>query len=471
MEANDKPSGNAPALLAYSVVGAYALFGGLWIVLSDRLLDRLVTDRALNLAMQTYKGWFYVAVTAVLLYLLIRMALENLRRLEEEKLRAERELMQSQKMELVGRLASGVAHDFNNILTAIMGLAQMSALSLPKGDQHRADMEDILKFAESAGAITAQLLAFSRKQIPQPLPLDIGVLARDTAKMLRRVAGEAVELEYNLRENLWPVRVDPLHLQQVLMNLIVNARDAMPAGGKVTVGAENVSLAAPMPARGGEIPAGDHVLLTVRDEGRGIAAELLDKVFEPFFTTKEPGKGTGLGLSVVRSIVEQTGGRIDVVSRKNEGADFRIYLPRYVGAEKCGLCAEKGSPPLGGSETVLLVDDQADILPVLRRMLESEGYNVLCARNYSEAMGLLKAGNKRIDLLVTDSIMPGKTGADLAAAVKELQPDSMVLYISGMADSAEVRDRVIARGEPFLPKPFTQEALLTKVRETLGRPG
>lgn len=467
MGSREKEQRNVPAVLAYSIVGAYAVFGGLWILLSDRILGVLAPDPAAYANFQTYKGWFYVAVTAALLYLLLRLALGAISRLEEARLKTERELLQAQKMELVGRLAGGVAHDFNNVLTAIMGLAQMSASSLPKDDQRRADMEDILKFAERAGAITAQMLAFSRRQIVQPRPLELPAVARDAAKMLRRAVGELVSVDFDLEEAPWPVMADPGQLQQVLMNLAVNARDAMPAGGRLTVSVRNSALTAPLADAWGTAPAGDYALLTVADEGCGMDGATLASIFEPFFTTKAQGKGTGLGLSVVRNIVDGLGGHITVVSRPGKGSVFSVYLPRYTGPMPAETAGGSRPSPLGGSETVLLVDDQPEVLPVLRRMLESKGYAVICAGGFEEAVELAAAAESGIDLLVTDSELPDGTGPDLAAEVKHLRPGTRTLFISGRADSREVRERVIAPGLPFLPKPFTPDTLLAKVRETL----
>jgi signal transduction histidine kinase len=464
MDQRSAPDKSRPALLAYSVVAVYAVFGGLWILLSDRLLWTLAPGAEMYGRLQTYKGWFYVAVTAVLLYLLIRTAMESLRRSEEERLEAERRLLHAQKTELIGRLAAGVAHDFNNILTAIMGLAQMSAASLSKDDQRRSDMEDIVKFTERAGGITAQLLAFGRRQMAQPRALNTGLLVRDAAKMLRRAAGDLSGVEFDLADGLWQVKADPGQLQQVLMNLTVNARDAMPNGGRITVAAANTAPAAELPGAWGPIPPGEYVRLSVRDEGQGMDAAVLEKIFDPFFTTKEAGKGTGLGLAVVRGIVEKSGGHMAVESAPGSGSVFSVYLPRYTGPEALEASRPSENAPLGGSETILLADGQPDLMPVLRREMENKGYSVLCAAGKDEALEAASEDGLRIDLLVTDSL-PANGGGALADEIRKLHPDLKVLYISGRSEQAEAAE--LPPGQAFLPKPFSQAELLRKVRETL----
>jgi signal transduction histidine kinase len=460
-----------PGFLAYKIVGLYALFGGLWILLSDRLLWAMVTDPYWNRALQTYKGWFYVAVTAVFLYLLIRQALARMKRLEAARLSAEQKFLQAQKMELVGRLASGVAHDFNNVLTAIMGLAQMTRETMPENDPRSADIDDILKFSERAAAITAQLLAFSRKQFSQPRPLDLAAQIKNAEKMLRRATGEAVEIEIKLAAGMWRVMADPCQMDQVLLNLAVNARDSMPQGGKLSLTAANTALEKALSSLEGGLPPGEYVTITIRDSGSGMDQATLARIFEPFFTTKEPGKGTGLGLSVVHGIVAQAGGSITVESRPGEGTAFCIYLPKYSGLEPAPAPEPVKELSAGGKETILLVDDQPEILQVMRRILEGRGYAVLGAGSYEEALAQAAAAKSGVGILVTDTVLHGKNGPDLADRLIEMSPDLKVLFISGQAADPAVQDRILIRHRPFLAKPFTPEALLTKVRQTLDSPG
>lgn len=379
----------------------------------------------------------------------------------------QKEFLHAQKMELVGRLAGGVAHDFNNILTAIMGLSQMTAASLPKEDQRRADVEEIFKCSQRAAALTRQLLTFSRKQLIQPRLLDLNALIDDAQKMLRRAAGEGVALELCLAESLRKIKADPGQIEQVLMNLVVNARDAMPRGGTISVTTSNVDVPRPLPLNGRQMPAGAYVLLTIRDTGQGMEEDTLAHIFEPFFTTKEPGKGTGLGLSVVQSIVEQGGGRVAVESRPGEGTLFRIYLPKAPEPEAAAAAPTQPHPDRRGSETILLVDDEREVRQVLRRVLEGHGYTVLCAEGYDDAVSAAERRQDKIDLLVTDTLMPGKGGPDLAEKMKSLHPEAKVLFISGHSEEGVVRSRIIDQNQPFLPKPFTFEAFLDKVRATI----
>ncbi|MDT8287649.1 MAG: ATP-binding protein, partial [Elusimicrobiales bacterium] len=310
---------------AAKVVGAYALFGGLWILFSDRLLLSLSPDPAFYHSFQTYKGWFYVGATAILLYFLILRSMERTRRLEEEKRQSELKLLQAQKMEIVGRLAGGITHDFNNILTAIMSLSQLTAKNLPEGDPRRADVEDITRFSEKAAAITRQLLVFSRKRESQPRPLDPGETLRNAGSMLRRASGEKIKLGISAGPGLRPISADPGQLEQALMNLAVNARDAMPEGGTLELSAVNVELKEPLAAIERELPPGDYVALSARDSGVGMDRATMERLFEPFFTTKE--QGTGLGLAIVNRIVTVYGGTLNVDSVPGRGTLFTVKLP------------------------------------------------------------------------------------------------------------------------------------------------
>lgn len=456
-----------PAAEAAKVVTAYALFGGLWILLSDRLLLSLSPDTAFYHSFQTYKGWFYVGATAILLYYLIRRSMERTRRLEEEKRQSELKLLQAQKMEIVGRLAGGIAHDFNNILTAIMSLSQLTAKNLPEGDPRRADVEEITRFSEKAAAITRQLLVFSRKREAQPRPLDPGETLRNAGSMLRRAAGEKIRLGISAGPGLRPISADPGQLEQALMNLAVNARDAMPEGGTLELSAVNVELKEPLAAIERDLPPGDYVALSARDSGVGMDRATMERLFEPFFTTKPEGKGTGLGLSVIRGIVDGSRGAITVESAPGAGTVFTLYFPALAEAPAAPAVPAPSAAAETAGGTVLLVDDEEDVRRALARILAGAGYKVLTAGDYEEAMKLA-AGGKRIDLLVTDTALPGKEGPDLAAAVTTLHPEAGVLFISGRLDEESLKRRTTEKERPFLLKPFPAEVFLEKVREAAG---
>jgi len=381
--------------------------------------------------------------------------------------RANEQLRHAQKMEAVGRLAGGVAHDFNNLLTAIMGYGQLMTLRLKPDDPALRDTEEILKAAERASMLTRQLLAFSRREVLQPKIVDLNSIIADMGKMVRRLVGEAIDLALVPGEGLWTVRADPGHLEQVIMNLSVNARDAMPDGGRLTIETSNIEL--------GEIYAGErvgaesgaYVLLTVSDSGIGMDAETKARVFEPFFTTKGPEHGTGLGLSTVYGIVQQWGGAIQIYSDQGWGTTVKIYLPRAHGsAEPMARIGSAGEMPRG-SETVLFAEDQDAVAAVVRATLQLCGYHVLEAHNGSEAVRLCERYDGPIPLLVTDIVMPGMGGPELAASVRKLRPETKVLFISGYSERAFSSHGTLDPDAGFLQKPFMPEALAQKVREIL----
>jgi PAS domain S-box-containing protein len=378
----------------------------------------------------------------------------------------EQKFLQSQKMEAVGRMAGGVAHDFNNLLTAITGYCDLLLEEL--GPQHpaRADAEEILKASERAAGLTHQLLAFSRRQVLQPRVLDPNNLVADMDRMLRRLIGEGIELITILGGGAWPVLADPGQVQQVMLNLVVNARDAMPGGGRISIETENTSLAQPRSTEFGEIPPGEYLTLRVADTGSGMTKDLLQMIFEPFFTTKESGKGTGLGLSMVIGIVQQSGGHIDVESALSRGSTFSIFLPR---AENVAMLPERdsGSKQFSGRETVLLVEDSEPVRRLVIRCLKSKGYTVLEASSGIDALRVCSRHEDPIHLLLTDVILPKMDGFEVAKRVVSSRPDTKVIYMSGFTDDALKRHGLESRDVALLEKPFTPSTLLRTVREFL----
>ncbi|HLF84940.1 MAG TPA: PAS domain S-box protein, partial [Blastocatellia bacterium] len=378
----------------------------------------------------------------------------------------ENQLMQAQKMEAVGQLAGGIAHDFNNLLTAVIGYSQLALRNLDDRNPLRADISEIEKAGLRAAELTGQLLAFSRKQVFQPKKLALNALVTDLQKMLRRLIGEDIELAAVLDLELGTVKADPGQLQQVIMNLIVNARDAMPEGGKLTIETASVDLDSDYAAQHLEVIPGAYCMLAISDNGCGMDEETRSHIFEPFFTTKGLGRGTGLGLSTVYGIVKQSGGHISVYSEPGLGTTFQIYLPRVV--EFAEDEEAQGEPPTlpNGDETLLLVEDETAVRELAARVLRDRGYCVLEASDPSEALRAI-AGADEVQLLVTDVVMPQMSGRDLAEHLAPLRPDMRVLYVSGYTDRAIVHHGVLDEGTPFLQKPFTAEALVRKVREVL----
>jgi PAS domain S-box-containing protein len=390
-----------------------------------------------------------------------------------ERQRLEEQLRQSQKMEAIGRLAGGVAHDFNNLLCIINGYGEFLEQQLPSGALHDFAAE-IHKAGERATSLTRQLLAFSRKQILAPRPLSLNALIAETDKMLRRLIGEDIQLVTVLGPNLFLVKADPGQMEQVLLNLVVNARDAMPQGGTLTLATSNIERGGPERGCWGEerglAPPGAYVMLQVTDTGCGMDEETQAHLFEPFFTTKGVGKGTGLGLATVYGIVQQSGGHIAVDSAPGRGTTFRIYLPRLL--EERPLAIPCPRPPVarGGTETVLLAEDEEAVLALARLTLREKGYTVLEAHDGAEALAVCQQYPGPIHLLVTDAVMPRLGGAVLAQRVLEARPQTKVLFMSGFTDSAMVRHGVLAGEVECLFKPFSPEVLAQLVREVLDRP-
>lgn len=390
------------------------------------------------------------------------------RRRTEAALRQSREqLLQAQKMEAVGRLAGGVAHDFSNLLTSISGFATFARDALPAGHRAHEHLDEVLKAAARGAALTQQLLAFARRRAVQPAVTDLNALVAGVQKMLEMLLGEDVELVADLAEGLWPVRVDPAQWEQVLVNLAVNARDAMEGGGGLRISTANVTLAAEDPRRPHELPAGDYVLLAVQDTGRGMDDDVKAHLFEPFFTTKEPGKGTGLGLATCYGIVRQSGGAIAMDSAVGRGTTARILLPRAAAAPHEAQRPAPGSALPGGRETVLLVEDDLLVRSMAVRTLREHGYRVLEAANGEEALALSGSDAEPIHLLVTDVVMPLCDGRQLALRLAAQRPDLPVLFVTGHGESAAARAAAGAR----LEKPFTPQDLLLRVREVLDGRG
>jgi PAS domain S-box-containing protein len=379
----------------------------------------------------------------------------------------EDQLRQSQKLEAVGQLAGGVAHDFNNMLTVINGYSDLLLRGLGQDDPMHSKVEEIKKAGERASSLTRQLLAFSRKQVLQPKVLQLRSVVADVDKMLRRLIGEDIDLLTVLAPELGSIKADPGQIEQVVMNLAVNARDAMPQGGKLTIEAENVYLDGEYVSHHITAAPGPYVMLAVSDTGVGMDEKTKARIFEPFFTTKEVGRGTGLGLSTVYGIVKQSGGNIWVYSEVGKGTTFKIYLPRVDGVVDSDSTRNATAELPRGHETVLLAEDEEQVRRMTRTILEMNGYRVLEASSGDEALATYKQHEGRIDLVITDVVMPQMSGRELAQSLEALRPGIKVLYVSGYTDDAIVRHGLLDAGIAFIQKPFTPEALSRKVREVL----
>jgi nitrogen-specific signal transduction histidine kinase len=384
-----------------------------------------------------------------------------------EMKRLEAQFRQAQKMEAVGRLAGGVAHDFNNLLTVIQGYGELLAKSLEGDPERRESMDEIVKAAERAAALTRQLLAFSRQQVLEMRVLDVGAVVADIEKMLKRLIGEDVEIVVVMPPALGRVKADPGQIEQVLLNLAVNARDAMPEGGRLTLELADVELDAPLAASHEAIPPGRYVVISMSDTGCGMDAETLGHIFEPFFTTKEKGKGTGLGLATVYGIVRQTGGYVAVKTAPGAGTTLRIYLPR------CAESVASGIRPSGlsrrGTETVLLVEDEPAVRTLAKAILERHGYTVLVAESGAAALDVVGRDPRPIHALLTDLVMPGMNGRDLASRVAALRPSIKVVIMSGYAADG-AKNPAVDGASGFLSKPFSERVLTAKLREVLDTP-
>lgn len=376
------------------------------------------------------------------------------------------QFLQAQKMEVVGRLAGGIAHDFNNLLTVINGTAEMALMDLGPNHPVRADFERIKESGARAASLTRQLLAFSRKQITRRELVDIGQLLTNFRGMLQRLIGEDIRLVVNTDARPATVSADPSQIEQVVLNLAVNARDAMPRGGQLTLEVVSVCLDDEFAATHHGAKPGPHVMLTVTDTGTGIAPGIMAQLFEPFFTTKDAGKGTGLGLATVYAIVQQSGGAVWVESEPGKGATFRICLPAS-GAVETEPGFTEAPPPPTGHETVLLVEDEDAVRDLATRILQAAGYTVLAARDGASAFERLRTGGADVELIVTDVVLPGMGGRELAERVGQLRPDIPVLYTSGHTDDTVLAHGVAQNLVHFIPKPYTVSALTNKIRDVL----
>jgi PAS domain S-box-containing protein len=436
----------------------------------DANIHRLVEQETLTIPNRAFRRKDGKEVSVEIAAVLIeesgrRIAFAVVHSLAEQRA-LEEQLRQAQKMEAVGRLAGGIAHDFNNLLTAVLGYADLLLDSDPSPEvKHSAD--EILKAGERAAALTKQLLAFSRKQVLQPKILDLNEVLAEVDGMLRRTLGEDVTYEAERDPHLWRVLADPGQLQQVLLNLAVNARDAMPDGGVLRVATRNVSLEAASLLEVPNVTEGDYVLLEVSDAGHGMDAETLSHAFEPFFTTKERGKGTGLGLSTVYGIVKQSGGHVHIESEPGKGTRVLVYLARAHGAADSPSNASLRAFPRGGTETILLVEDEESVRHLTSLLLKRSGYRLLVASTAEEALETARGYAGQIDLLLTDVVLPGLNGRRLANLLSPERPSMKVVFASGYFDERGILDP----GSDFIQKPFNPETLARTVRHALDRKG
>ncbi|HET9939892.1 MAG TPA: PAS domain S-box protein [Candidatus Eisenbacteria bacterium] len=391
-----------------------------------------------------------------------------------ERKRLEEQFLQAQKMRAIGQLAGGVAHDFNNLLTTILGYCELIQRKLPVNDALRGYVDEIAMAGQRAAALTSQLLAFGRKQILRPLPVNLNSVIEDMDRLLRRLVGDEVQLETRLDPKLGTVRADQGQMEQVLMNLVLNARDALPHGGRVTLETRNEWIeSGSAPERTGLAP-GAYAVVSVKDTGVGMDSAVRAQLFEPFFTTKEKGKGTGLGLSTVYGIVKQSGGGITVQSEPGQGSRFEVYLPTAkatdVHAPRVSEPHPEEGAPAGGSETILLVEDDATLRALTHRVLEERGYRVLEAPSGIDALAMVERIREPIHLLLTDVVMPRMSGAALAEGVRDRHPATRVVFMSGYTDEAVVRQAAAGGGIRFIQKPYKPEGLLRTIRAALDAP-
>jgi len=393
-----------------------------------------------------------------------------LRRANEEQRHLQEQLIQAQKMESIGRLAGGIAHDFNNLLTVIVGSTDLARAQLPEEDQLQPLLENVRQATTQASNLTNQLLAFARRQIIEPRIVDLNHLVADAEKMLRTLIGDDVELVAIPQPELWPVRADPHQMMQVLVNLAVNARDAMPGGGRLEIETRDVELKS-RPGREGSPAPGGYVRLTVRDTGEGMDEEVRQRVFEPFYTTKGKGEGTGLGLSIVYGIVHGAGGHIELESKEGAGSTFHLHFPHAEKAPPPAPTPEEpaAEPMARGEETILLVEDESGARTAVARILEHLGYRVLTAGDAAEAIEIFEGRDRPPDLLLTDVVMPGRSGVELAEDLHRRDPELGILFMSGYTDRHTGVRLVSERRAAFLAKPFPNQLLARKVREALDR--
>ena len=415
------------------------------------------------------EGWYEVRVSPTPEGIVcVARDITERKKVEEELRNTEQKLLQSQKLESVGRLAGGVAHDFNNLLTTILGYTELISMEQDLTATMNEGVQEIKKSAERAASLTQQLLAFSRKQIMRPQQIDLNKLIKNLRKMLTRLIHENITFSTNLDTGIGEIKADPVQIEQVIMNLAVNARDAMPDGGTLTIETHKAHLDESYRQEHPQVSPGDYVLLAVSDTGQGMDEETIDHIFDPFYTTKEVGKGTGLGLSTVYGIVKQSEGHIWAYSEPDHGTTFKIYLPAIEETEKQQESLPEKRDLLGGTETILLVEDEESLRKMAGKILERYGYAVIEAKNGIEALEISSKGDRlKIDLLVTDVIMPKMGGKELSDTLLKEYPRLRVLYISGYTDNAMTHHAVLDKGVSLLQKPFSSQSLAEKVREVL----
>ena len=397
----------------------------------------------------------------------LAMANESLQTEFRERRTLEEQLRQAQKMEAVGLLAGGVAHDFNNLLTVISGYSDILLRSLPADDSSRGPIQEIYKAGERAAHLTRQLLAFSRKQVLEPKILDLNAIVQEVGRMLQRLIGEDISLTMTLAQDLRSVKVDPGQIEQVILNLAVNARDAMPQGGRLTIETANIELDSTYAQAHFEVKPGRYVMLAISDTGHGMEESVRTRIFEPFFTTKEPGKGTGLGLATVYGIIKQSGGNLYVYSELGRGTTFKVYLPYVPLKPSTGKSLHGFKPAMHGNETILVVEDDPAVRDMTTLSLRTYGYNVLESCHGEEAIQVCAQYHGAIHMIVTDVVMPRMGGRQVVEALRPNYPSMKILYQSGYTDDAVVRHGVLEAETAFLQKPFTPVALASKVREVL----
>jgi len=388
---------------------------------------------------------------------------------EKEARNLENQLRQSQKMEAVGQLAGGIAHDFNNSLTLIKVCSQLVIQELKEGDPIREKIQQIDEATTRSGDLARQLLTFSRRHIEETKILDLNSILKNLNKMLRRALGENIELLNRLADDLGKVKGDPGQIEQVIVNLAVNARDAMPGGGKLTLETANVDLDQEYARSHIHVVPGPHVMLSVADTGKGMTPEIVERIFEPFFTTKEAGKGTGLGLFMVYGIVQKHGGHIEVESEPGKGSKFKIYLPQAKKPEQDAAEAERETRLPRGGETILVVEDDNDLRALMAQALKQQGYKALEAANGEEGLLLFDKYRQEINLIVTDIVLPMMTGLELTDLLRPLCPQMKVVYVSGYPENPELKKRNLTPDGNFIPKPFSLEDLATKIRKVLDQ--
>ncbi|OFX14520.1 MAG: hypothetical protein A2516_07200 [Alphaproteobacteria bacterium RIFOXYD12_FULL_60_8] len=387
---------------------------------------------------------------------------------ESQRVLLEQQFLQAQKMEAVGHLAGGVAHDFNNLLTVILGYGGFLQRALPESNPLRRHVDQVNTAAQRASALTRQLLAFSRKQVLKPEVIDINGVVQGLEPMLHRLIGENIRIDVKCAADLGKVKFDPGQIEQVLMNLVVNARDAMPDGGTISIETANVELDAGYVKTHAEAQIGPHVALYVSDSGTGMDRATMEKIFEPFFTTKGVGKGTGLGLSTVFGIVKQSGGNIWVYSELGRGTTFKVYIPRVDAKAVTATAKSDGAAAVGGDEVILLVEDEDQVRDFLREVLTEAGYTVLCAGHADEAEKIFDEQGDSIQLLLTDVVLPGRSGKRLADGLIARRPELKILFMSGYTDDVVITSGELAPGEAFMEKPVNAQHLLKKLREILS---